>query len=88
MIDISISAVQQKVIREAYYKRLTDWITKKKLWSRTGNARANQMMRFVRTYSKYYFLSPADQLILRRLPSHERFLLALVHHQRVSQTRG
>lgn len=65
MIDISISAVQQKVIREAYYKRLTDWITKKKLWSRTGNARANKMMRYVRTYSKYYFLSPADQLFLR-----------------------
>jgi len=65
MIDIRISENEQNAIRDEYYKRLIKWIDKKKLWTKLGNARANEMMRYVKNGSSYFILSPVNDMLNR-----------------------
>lgn len=60
MIDIDISEAQQRTISNAYLKKLTDWIDSHNLWSGLGDAKADQMMLYVR--DKGYILAAALDL--------------------------
>ena len=65
MVDIVISDSRQRSIREEYFKRLTKWIDAKKLWTKLGNRRANEMMKYIHDHSKDYFLASTNNLLIQ-----------------------
>lgn len=62
MIDIKITEVRQREIREEYFKNLVDWIGAHVLWSGLGDPKADDMMQYISDRDRDYILAPAKDL--------------------------
>lgn len=62
MVDITIAEARQRKIREEYFKNLIGWISKNRLWSGLGDAKADDMMQYISGHDREYFLAPATEL--------------------------
>ena len=62
MVDIKIPETERRAIAEQYYDRLVKWIEDNKKWSKTGDAKANKMMGYIKKYRREFFLASPDYL--------------------------
>ena len=62
MIDITIPAEKRIKIAAEYYSRLTQWIDNNGYWAGLGDAKADEMMGYIQSHAREFFLVPADKL--------------------------
>ena len=62
MVDIEIPERRRIKIAAEYFTRLTTWIDDKGKWAGLGDAKADEMMDYIHTHDRDYFLAPAEKL--------------------------
>lgn len=62
MVDITIPDAKRKTIAKQYYDRLVNWIDKKVQWAIADDAMASEMMDYIHTNSREFFLASACRL--------------------------
>lgn len=62
MVDITILTGRRIKIAAEYFTRLTTWIDDNDLWTGLGDVKADEMMGYIQTHNREYFLASPEKL--------------------------